>query len=118
MGDEGHVNRLFLKEYQDLLTSDVKEESQEEYGGSRPGTGHQYSEHKDEEVKWRKEQHEEQVEYVVKQRDGAEERESQESVEQATCEKMHVSEEGVCERVVNTLRRKGIWCGGAKHAST
>ena len=43
---------------------------------------------------------------MVKQRDGAEERESQESVEQATCEKMHVSEEGVCERVVNTLRRK------------
>ena len=60
-------------------------------------------------MKWRKEQHEEQVEYVVKQRDGAEERESQESVEQATCEKMHVSEEGACERVVNTLRRKGIW---------
>ena len=25
-GDEGHVNRLFLKEYQDLLTSDVKED--------------------------------------------------------------------------------------------
>ena len=65
------MNDLFLKEHQDDTNERGVGRSQEECGGSGPGTAQLRGE------KWQKEQHEEQEGYVVQHRDGAEQRDSE-----------------------------------------
>ena len=78
--------------------------------------GTQKSEHKYEEEKWQKEQDEEQEKYVVKQRDGAELKDNVKSVEQETCDNLHVLKDLVCETEDNKpdTTPKNVWCGGAQ----
>ena len=92
--DDWHVDDSFTKEHQDDTTEQGKGRSQEACGGRRPGTRHTEGEHQYEEEEWQ-----EQEEYVVKQRDGADQRCSEGSAEQETCEVVHVFEERACERV-------------------
>ena len=51
---------------------------------------------------------------MVKQRDGAEQRDGEGSVEQETCEKMHVFEERVSEREENQVDTQA--CGVVAHS--